>query len=429
MNEKIHHYLLALVRLAPLALLATGTANATEYNLCNKGTIEVRFATALRSGNSLFGYSWHLNGWYAIPPGKCEDAYLHKSHRDPDEPIYVALAFRDSTGVWGAATFDKPKVDTKLCVGMDYFEYQLNGNINLPCRSGYYPFPAALYFEPTKWQCYSLGPNWPANCSGGNDRFSFSIDHSSRAIAAGPPSARHSTQTNAEKSSTEKQDSDGLSGTVAPRPDAPTPGRSQWRLLGEALEAARVQTQRESARAYIVAAGTGFESYKQGAPQVNRFGVRFWSAKEISLPADSCIVTESATNLTLRCLAFTSSSRVEIEARYAELLKSVAAALPENWEPYSRPDLSKMFNENVKVLAGTIFGSSSGLQYYIWTLYYDSQYELGYQVLAPRRPGEGTRSAAPSKPAPAPAPDRSMTPHDDPIGEGGFITPYVLPKK
>ena len=46
-----------------------------------------------------------------------------------------------------------------------------------------------------------------------------------------------------------------------------------------------------------------------------------------------------------------------------------------------------------------------------------------------RRPDGGTRSAAPSKPDPAPAPNRSMTPDDDPIGDGGFITPYVLPQK
>lgn len=38
--------------------------------------------------------------------------------------------------------------------------------------------------------------------------------------------------------------------------------------------------------------------------------------------------------------------------------------------------------------------------------------------------GEGTRNAAPSKPAPAPVPNRSMTPEDDPIGDGGLITPY-----
>ena len=44
-------------------------------------------------------------------------------------------------------------------------------------------------------------------------------------------------------------------------------------------------------------------------------------------------------------------------------------------------------------------------------------------------PRMAPRSAEPSKPAPAPAPNRSMTPEDNPIGEGGFITPYKVPKK
>ena len=185
-----HRYLLAFARWALLALLAAGTANATVYNLCNKGKVEVKFATALRSGSSFFGYSWHLDGWYAIPPGKCEDAYLHKSDSDPDEPIYVALAFTDSTGVWGAATFDKPKVDTKLCVGMDSFEYPLNGNINLPCKSGYFPFPAALYLEPVAWGCSDKYPGQPINCWGRYYKFEFELDNDSRAIAAGPSNGK-----------------------------------------------------------------------------------------------------------------------------------------------------------------------------------------------------------------------------------------------
>jgi hypothetical protein len=101
-------------------------------------------------------------------------------------------------------------------------------------------------------------------------------------------------------------------------------------------------------------------------------------------------------------------------------VKNVAAALPEDWKPYSGPDIFK------NVLASKVFWSSSGLNWYIWIGYYDSsrsKYELFYEVLA------WTRNAAPSKPAPAPAPNRSMTPEDDPIGEGGFITPYNVPKK
>ena len=200
--------LLGIATLFMLLLTQAASAVPTSYKLCNKGKIEVRYATAIRSGNSLFGYSWNLIGWYPILPGKCDDAY-HGSDKDPDEPIYVAIAFKDSTGVWGAATFPKlhgettigcvatflrdcvhtesgkSDIDTKLCVAKDSFKYHLNGNINLPCESGYFPFKAALYLEPVEWQCSKM-PGQPTYCSGGAYSFDFAPDDDSRAVAAGP---------------------------------------------------------------------------------------------------------------------------------------------------------------------------------------------------------------------------------------------------
>jgi hypothetical protein len=201
--------LLGIATLFMLLLTQAATAQVpTSYKLCNKGKIEVRYATAIRSGNSLFGYSWNLIGWYPILPGKCDDAY-HGSDKDPDEPIYVAIAFKDSTGVWGAATFPKlhgettigcvatflrdcvhtesgkSDIDTKLCVAEHNFKYHLNGNINLPCESGYFPFKAALYLEPVEWQCSKM-PGQPTYCSGGAYSFDFAPDDNSRAVAAGP---------------------------------------------------------------------------------------------------------------------------------------------------------------------------------------------------------------------------------------------------
>jgi hypothetical protein len=83
--------LLGIATLFMLLLTQAATAQTsiwpvtTKFNLCNKGTIEVSYATAIRSGNFLFGYSWDLVGWYPILPGKCDDAY-HGSDKDPDEP-------------------------------------------------------------------------------------------------------------------------------------------------------------------------------------------------------------------------------------------------------------------------------------------------------------------------------------------------------
>ena len=195
---------LTILGIATLFMLLTQAVTAetrlnTKYNLCNKGKIEVRYATALRSGNFFSGYSWDLDGWYLILPGDCDDAY-HRSDKDPDEPIYVAIAFRDSTGVWGAPIFPKRKelrghdtetmdgldddIDTKLCVAKDVFKYRVS-NINLPCQSGYFPLKAVLYLEPKVFECtHYLGQ--PISCWGGVYNFSFAMDDDSRAVAAGP---------------------------------------------------------------------------------------------------------------------------------------------------------------------------------------------------------------------------------------------------
>jgi hypothetical protein len=191
----------------------------TKYKLCNEGKIEVRYATAIRSGNSFFGYSWDLVGWYPILPGKCDDAY-HGSDKDPDEPIYIAMAFKDSTGVWGAPTFPKPgelrghegmdgiaDIDTKLCVAEDYFKYHLNGNINLPCQSGYFPIKAALYLEPMTRQCHQY-PGQPMYCSGALYNFTFEMDDDSRAVAAGPSNGKRVAQPNSSKEDLQSNHSD-----------------------------------------------------------------------------------------------------------------------------------------------------------------------------------------------------------------------------
>ena len=398
-----------------LILLPASMARAQDWviygiEICNTGTMGFDVASAEKKPGewAWSDYSWQIRGWMPIAPKKCEVVWQDQNWESGwtvTKPIvHLVFAFTDSTGVWGVVpeldlggTTSMRKSDLQFCVREDAFAYERpKGDPSSGCKSGYDLMPAAIEFNPApsvvqgRW---ATGPD-----------VNLALTAKDRAIPW--------------------QGSSTSAPTAAPRPDAPTAGSSLDKFLAFA-EAARVQTLRKNVRAYIAAADTGFESYKKGAAQVIA-GDRVWSAKEISLPADSCIVTESATNVNFRCLQYTSPSREEIEARYADLVKNVAAALPEDWKPYSGPDIFK------NVLASKVFWSSSGLNWYIWIGYYDSsrsKYELFYEVLAPRRPGEGTRNAAPSKPAPAPAPNRSMTPEDDPIGEGGFITPYNVPKK
>jgi uncharacterized protein DUF1036 len=393
----------------------TDDMNDATLTICNKGTAKIHVVVAV---DGLF--RMNVGGWANLSPGDCERVYKDTgTPASGSAPAYIGFGFIDSQNhitrghieqvpdfgqfPWGTKVLTKS--NRRLCVRNEGMSYSISGDP--ACESltgGYVPLAAALYIRPIPTRCDTIA--YQTSCFGGHYYLNIKPTANDRELHASAGTAADTP-------------------TAAPRPDAPTPGKSQWAALKEAGDAARGQSVRKNVRAYIAAADTGFESYKQGAPRVVA-GDRVWSAKGISLRDGSCIVTESATDVIFRCLAFTSSYPEVTEYWYADLVKNVAAALPEGWKPASESDVSKIFTKNV--LAGKVFWSSSGLNYFIWTDH-DSEYQLWYQVLAPRRPGEGTRNAAPSRPVPAPAPNRPMTPKDDPIGEGGFITPYVLPKK
>src|SRR2546425_4984312 len=105
-------------------------------------------------------------------------------------------------------------IDTKLCVAEDSFKYHLNGNINLPCQSGYFPIKAALYLEPMTRECHQW-PGQPMYCSGGIYDFHFQMDDDSRAVAAGPSNGKRVAQSNhSDNDNTALSAAAGLAGAV-----------------------------------------------------------------------------------------------------------------------------------------------------------------------------------------------------------------------
>jgi uncharacterized membrane protein len=170
----------ALLLPALLFLFAVAPAEATDFTICNKGTVTGWAVTATRNGSGVFTvvHTWKVSGWYEIAPKRCETVF-----RDGEgEPIYVGLAFTDFMGRWGAFSSADEQDDQvfhntrlKLCVVRDRaFDYTRGGSDpGGPCKDGYYPFPATLYVTPTSTR--------------GENTFSFEINGNSLVVPVDVP--------------------------------------------------------------------------------------------------------------------------------------------------------------------------------------------------------------------------------------------------
>ena len=91
-----------------------GQRELYHAEVCNEGRIAVDVAVAYKD----FGFAdefWIIEYWYRAEPGKCS-RFLHFYAPQgwgnfQSFPLYLAFAFTDSTGVWGAAKVN-PARDT-----------------------------------------------------------------------------------------------------------------------------------------------------------------------------------------------------------------------------------------------------------------------------------------------------------------------------
>jgi hypothetical protein len=143
-----------------LLLLASLRATAGTLYVCNEGSVTAQVATATE--NSFWfeaGHTWNVAGWMVAEPHKCVN-----QDTDPAHPIYIAVAFTDILGRWGAAQFDASDEDSAfadahihLCVDRDRFSYTRSGSDpGGPCKTGYFPIPADTYLDPSGDGTYTL---------------------------------------------------------------------------------------------------------------------------------------------------------------------------------------------------------------------------------------------------------------------------------
>ena len=169
--------------------LATTTLHAVNLITCNKGKIQISYATAEQQGGLLQGPLWSIAGWHNLNPGDCENVYQRDS--EFNGPIYVLFTFTDSTGKFGGIRFkmtDSPtsalrRSGKPLCVTLDTFKYtRTTPDPTGPCQPGYFPMPASLYLEP---QTINTCVDRLGAC--GTYNFDLRLDETDRAIP--PPTS------------------------------------------------------------------------------------------------------------------------------------------------------------------------------------------------------------------------------------------------
>ncbi|HEY2897756.1 MAG TPA: hypothetical protein VGJ12_11495, partial [Gemmatimonadaceae bacterium] len=160
----------------------------------------------------------------------------------------------------------------------------------------------------------------------------------------------------------------------------------------------------EDLTTYIDASRTGFEAYKTGEAQLSSDGTRVWNSSVKPALANGCWVVQNAET---KLSKFYCSMPVNAEserARYNELTDDVTASLPEGWSVDPEPPFTGLPSKGYR--------STSGAHGEIWLVDSNGSYELHFELIA--APAATTQAAQPSD-------------DDDPIGEGGFITPPTPP--
>jgi len=151
----------------------------------------------------------------------------------------------------------------------------------------------------------------------------------------------------------------------------------------------------------IEASKTGFDAYKSGAMQLSQ-GYRMWTSSEKPSVATGCWVIQGDSTSTLSCVIPVNGSTER--ADYNELTNDVTASLPADWRVVPGAPFGGS-------LPSTGYRSSTGAHGEIWLVETpDQNYELHYQLVS------------------APTASHASKPDDDdPIGQGGLITPPTPP--
>lgn len=398
---------LGVTLLSCAALLLPGIASAQEASLeiCNNGRLDVDVAVAARIQSFITGYTWKTRGWYTVTAGTCatvyDEDYDDAGPYTPQSGARVAFTVTRSDGEWGAYhssqlqghgwmrsgtgqicvkhpdafTFVEPAGDPAAnCSGM-----------LIPVAHDFMPEGPGKFTYTTDWDGYgsfvALGKGGQPRSSVASASSSDSVDNSLsaqflRALAQAAKDAKDKEAANADTAASNAKGRAALLGWV-----------------------------REDLADYLEASRTGFESYKTGAasPWTSNPGDRIWNSSVKPALAEGCWVIQGSSSIFI-CSMAANPDLNAARAYYERLTEDVSASLPSDWTADAAPPFPGD-------LPSISYRSTSGAHGEVWldNAKSGNGYVLRYEMIAAATTASAPRPANPTD--------------DDPIGEGGFITP------
>lgn len=388
---------------AALLLPCMASAQEATLEICNNGRLDLDVAVAARIQSFVTGYTWKTRGWYTVAAGACatvyDEDYDDAGPYTPQSGARVAFTVVRSDGVEGA--YQSSQVQGhgwmrsgtgQICAtAHDAFAFQEAAGdpaancrgILIPVAHDFMPDGPGKFTYTMDWDGYGdfvpLGKGGQSRSSVANRNGSDSVDNSLsaqflRALAQSAKDANDKRVAQADTAAATTKDRAALLGWV-----------------------------REDIASYLEAAKTGFESYKSTElpPSPEFAGQRVWKSSAQPALAQSCWVIQATATRTFACLIPESSVNTARDY-YTQITDDVTASLPDGW---SAADGAPFTGD----LPSKSYRGSGDAHSEFWLAHAPdgSAYELHFQLVV----------AAPVLTEQPKASD------DDPIGEGGFITP------
>jgi hypothetical protein len=392
------------ILLSCAVLLIPGMASAQEAKLeiCSNGRLDIDVAVAARIQSFITGYTWKTRGWYTVAAGACATVYEEDFDAagpyTPQSGARVAFTVVRRDGVRGAFHDDRVQANGwmrsgtgQICVNYDdAFTYQEAagdpaancGGVLIPVAHDFMPDGPGKFTYTMDWDGYGdfvpLEKGGQSRSSVASKNGSDSVDNSLSAqfLRALAQSAKEANDKRAANTDTAAFNAKG--------------------------RAAELEWVREDLTTYIEASRTGFEAYKTGEAQLSSEGTRVWDSSVKPALANGCWVVQNAeTKLSKFYCSMPVNAEVE-RARYDELTDDVTASLPEGWSVDPDPPFTGLPSKGYR--------STSGAHGEIWLVDTNGSYELHFELIAAPAATQATKPA-----------------DDDPIGEGGVITPPAKP--
>ena len=187
---------------AAMLLPRIASAQDASLEICNNGRADVDVAVAARIQSFITGYTWKTSGWYTVAAGTCatvyDEDYDAAGPYTPQSGARVAFTTLRPDGLWGAYHDDRVQKSGwmrsgtgQICVNHgDAFTYREPagdpaancGGILIPVAHDFMPDGPGMFTFTMDWEGYgnfvAMGKGGQAKSSVANSSSSDSVDNS-----------------------------------------------------------------------------------------------------------------------------------------------------------------------------------------------------------------------------------------------------------